>query len=130
MTHHDSRLSSGHSTLRPLGPPPPKDKKGYHWAAVLVGIVLLAALGLIAFGFFSVPGVDLVRAGGWTFAISLLIVVPAAVIVLLVSWAVVWVIRRLGARRWPGLVQALPAVLLILTLLYLLSSWLFAPPPE
>ncbi|MFD2078666.1 hypothetical protein SAMN05421678_113157 [Actinopolymorpha cephalotaxi] len=130
MTHHDSRLSSGHSTLRPLGPPLPASKKGYHWAAVLVGIVLLAAMGLIAFGFFSVPGVDLVRAGGWTFAISLLIVIPAAVVVLLLSWAVVWGIRRLGARRWPGLVQALPAVLLILFLLYLLSSWLFAPPPE
>ncbi|WP_020579014.1 hypothetical protein [Actinopolymorpha alba] len=93
-----------------------------------MGAVLLVALGLLAFGFFSVPGVDPVRAGGWYFAISLMIVVPSALVVLVLSWGVVAILRQLGARTWPAVAQALPAVALVLGLLYLLTQWLFTTP--
>jgi len=117
-------------TLSPLPPPPPRSRKGYLWTLVLVTAVWLGVLALVGFGFFTLPGVDPVRAGGWYFTISLMLITPAAVVVLVLSCGVVAILRRLGARTWPGLLQAAPSVALILTLLYLLTRWLFAGPPE
>lgn len=119
-----------HAMLSPLPPPPPRSRKGYLWTLALVTAVWLGVLGLVGFGFFSVPGVDPVRAGGWYFAIALMLITPAAVMVLVLSCGVVAILRRLGARTWPGILQAAPSVALVLGLIYLLARWLFAGPPE
>jgi hypothetical protein len=119
------RPASDHRTLRPP-PPPARSRPGYGWAAGLVGAVLIVAMFLVGFDFFGVPGVDPVRAGGWYFVISLMVLIPAAFVVLLLSWGVVAVLRATGARTWPGIVQAAPSVALVLGLLYLLVRWLFS----
>ncbi|MEQ4206370.1 hypothetical protein ABN028_08035 [Actinopolymorpha sp. B17G11] len=122
--------SSSHSagTLSPLPPPIPKGGRGYLWAMILVGALLAVTLGAVGFDFFSVPGVDPVRAGSWYFMISLMIIFPAAVTVFVMSCGVVAIMRSCGARRWPGLLQALPAVVIIVGLLLLLVRWLFSGP--
>jgi hypothetical protein len=114
--------------LSPLPPPPAASGRGYHWATALVGILTLGAVVLVGIGWFTIPGIDPVRAGAWTFALSLLIVLPAGIVVLLASLALVAILRRCGARTWPGVVQALPAVAVVLGLLYLLVRWLFSGP--
>ncbi|HZC52654.1 MAG TPA: hypothetical protein VE441_09175 [Mycobacterium sp.] len=119
--------SADRTPLRSL-PPPQKSGLGYRWAAAIVGVLLVAAMAYVGFGFFSVPGVDPVRAGGWTFLIWLLITVPSALTVLLLSWLVIAIMRRLGARRWPGVAQAVPAVLVVLLAVFLLTHWLFSGP--
>jgi hypothetical protein len=121
--------TSGDAVLNPL-PEPVPGGRGYLWATALVGTALAAVLALVAWGFFTVPGTDPVRAGGWYFAISLLIIIPAAVVVLVLSWGAIALLRRAGGRRWPGLVQALPAVALVLGLLFLLLRFLLAVPEE
>lgn len=123
----NSDLSSIPTTLRPLGPPPPKPKPGYHWAAALVGVCLVIGIVMLSVGLYSLPW-DPVRAGGWAFALSLMFLVPCAIVVLLLSWALIAVMRRVGARTWPGILQALPAVVLVLGLLVLLASWMFTNP--
>ena len=122
--------SSEYTALSRLPPPPPRSRRGYAWTTVLVGIVWLACLALVGFDFFSVPGVDPVRVGGWYFMISLMIITPAAVVLLVVSWGLVAILRQFGARTWPGILQAAPAVLAILAGLYFLVRWLFSGPPE
>jgi hypothetical protein len=124
-----STSTSDATVLNPL-PDPVPGGRGYLWAAGLVGVVLAGVLGLVAWGFFSVPGTDPVRAGGWYFAISLLIIVPAAVVVLVLSWGVIVLMRRMGARGWPGPVQATPAVALVLGLVFVLARFLLAGPEE
>jgi hypothetical protein len=95
---------------------------------ILVGALLLATLVAVGFDFFSVPGVDPVRAGSWYFMISLMIIIPAAVTVFVLSCGMVGIFRVCGARRWPGLLQALPAVVIVVGLLLLLVRWLFSGP--
>lgn len=111
-------------------PDPVPGGRGYLSAAALVGLVLAAVLGLVGWGFFTVPGTDPVRAGGWYFAIALLIIVPAALVVLVLSWGIVALVRRMGGRTLPGLVQAVPAVALVLGLLFVLLRFLLATPEE
>lgn len=122
--------SSSSADRTPLSslPSPEQSGRGYRWAAAIVGVLLVAAMAYLGLGFFSVPGVDPVRAGGWTFVISLLIIVPSAVAVLLSSWLVIAIMRRLGARQWPGVAQAVPAVLVVLVVVILLTRWLFSGP--
>jgi hypothetical protein len=117
-------------TLSPLPPPPPRSRKGYLWTLWLVTAIWVGVLALVGFGFFTLPGVDPVRAGGWYFAISLMLITPAAVVVLVLSCGVVAILRRLGARTWPGVLQAAPSVALVLTLLYVLDRWLFTGQTE
>ena len=120
--------SSGSATLSPLPPPLPTPGRGYFWAAILSGLLLIVAMADLGLNFYRVPGFDVIRAAGWHFAISLLILVPASVMIWITSCAVIGVMRRLGARHWPGLLQALPAVALVLGLLYLMIRWLFSGP--
>jgi hypothetical protein len=101
--------------------------RGYAWALGLSAVVYAAALALVGFGFYTVPG-DVVRQSGWFFTIALLFITPAAIIVALLSCAVVGIFRKAGMRYLPGIVQALPAVAIVCGLIYLLASWLFAPP--
>jgi hypothetical protein len=124
-----STSTSDRAIMNPL-PDPMPDGRGYLWAAGLVGIVLAAVLGLVGWGFFTVPGADPVRAAGWYFAISLLIIIPAALVVLVLSWGAIALIRQLGGRALPGLVQAAPPVALVLGLLFLLLRYLLAGPEE
>lgn len=124
-----STSTSDATVLNPL-PDPTPGGRGYLWAAGLVGVVLAGVLGLVAWAFFSVPGTDPVRAGGWYFAIALLIIIPAAVVVLVLSWGVIVLMRRMGLRAWPGLLQAAPAVALVLGLLFALVTFLLAGPEE
>ena len=120
--------SSPERTALSTVPRSPPRHPGYLWTAVLVGAVLACVLAVVAWGFFTVPGTDPVRAGGWYFAISLMILVPAALVVLVLSWGVVAVLRHWGAWTWPGVVQAAPAVALVYTLLYLLLRTLLTGP--
>jgi hypothetical protein len=102
--------------------------RGYLWALILSAVVYLAALALVGFGFFTVPGTDPVRQGGWFVAIALLFVTPAALVLLMLSSLFVAIFRKLGLRYLPGLVQALPAVVLVCGLIWLFVRWMFAPP--
>jgi len=89
----------------------------------------VVALVLVGADFFKVPGTDPVRAGGWYFVVALEILVPAAVVILILSLGIVALLRRaVGARVWPGVLQAAPAVALVLGLLFLVVAWLFSGP--
>jgi hypothetical protein len=123
-----SSSTHGARTLSPLPPPLPKGGRGYLWTMLLVSALLVVVLVAVGLDFFSVPGVDPVRAGSWYFMISVMIIFPAAVTVFVLSCGVVAIIRRCGGRCWPGLLQALPAVVLVVGLLLLLVRWLFSGP--
>ncbi len=118
------------TTLSPLPPPPPRSKPGYLWAAILVGAVLVVSLVVVGFGWYTIPGLDAVRASGWYFATVAFIVVPAHLLFLLMSWGVIGIFRRFGARTLPGIVQAAPAVAIVLGFVYLILRILFAGPDE
>jgi hypothetical protein len=118
------------STLTPLPPAPRPSKPGYLWASILVASVLVVSLVVVGFGWYTIPGLDAVRASGWYFATAVLIVVPAHLMILIMSWGLLAVFRKMGARTLPGVVQAVPAVLLVLALVYLVVRILFAGPDE
>jgi hypothetical protein len=104
-----------------------KEGRGYAWALALSALVWAAASVFVGFGFFTVPGRDAVRQGGWFFTIWLLMITPAGIVLALMSCAVVALFRKLGARYLPGIVQALPAVAIVCGLIFLFFRWLFAP---
>lgn len=119
---------SSSATLSPLPPSSPKSGRGYYWTTVLCAILLAIAVTIVGLDFYRIPGIDPVRAWGWHFAISLLILTPAVITIWAMSCGVVAILRSLGARRWHGLAQAVPAVAVVLTLLYFLVRWLFSGP--
>ncbi|MBM7784859.1 hypothetical protein [Tenggerimyces flavus] len=104
-----------------------KEGRGYAWAVGLSALVWAAASVLVGFGFFTVPGRDPVRQGGWFFAIWLLGITPAGIVLALLSSGVVAIFRKLGARALPGIVQALPAVAIVCGVIFLFFRWLFTP---
>lgn len=128
-------LSLGTTSVMSASPPPAQESpvrrraegRGYAWALALTVLAYVALMAFVGFGFFTVPGSDAVRQGGWFFAIGLMVITPAAIVVALLSCAVVAIIRKLGGRYLPGIVQAIPAVAVVGGLIYLMFSWLFAP---
>lgn len=104
-----------------------KEGRGYAWALILSALVYVAAAALVGFGFFTVPGRDPVRQGGWFFAILLLGITPAGIVLALLSCGVVGIFRKIGLRYLPGIVQALPAVAIVCGVIFLFFRWLFAP---
>ena len=127
MSDHDTRGTipgSAPASLSPL-PPPPKDRAGgYKWALILVGALWLWLLVATAQGWFSIFG-DPTGAAGWWFMTSLTIITPACLLVWVMSCGLVALLRRLGGRSWPALLQALPAVVLVVTTLYFLVLWIY-----
>ena len=119
-----SPMSASHA---PLTQHRRKEGRGYAWALALSALVWIAASVLVGFGFFGVPGRDLVRQGGWFFTVWLLMITPAGIVLALMSCGLVALFRKLGARYLPGVVQALPAVAIVCGLIFLFFRWLFAP---
>lgn len=116
----DGAASTPATTLSAL-PPPPSDKSGgYVWVAVYVGLVWLALLGLSTKVWLDAFGFDPARGATWSFVTSLMIVTPGCLVVALASFGVLVLLRKLGARRWPAPIQALPAVVLVLGLAWLI----------
>jgi hypothetical protein len=126
----DTAPRSVQRTLSPLPPAPRRSKPGYLWAAILVGAVLVVSLVVVGLGWYTIPGLDAVRASGWYFATVVLIVIPAHVLILVLSWGLVGIFRKLGARTLPGIVQAAPAVALVLAAIYVMLRILFSGPEE
>jgi hypothetical protein len=126
----DTSPRSTPSTLSPLPPAPRPSRPGYLWASILVASVMVVSLVVVGFGWYTIPGLDAVRASGWYFATAVLVVLPAHIMILVVSWGLVAVLRKLGARTLPGIVQAAPAVLIVLAVLYVMLRILFSGPDE
>lgn len=117
------------STLSPLPGPPAKLRRGYLWATVIVGVVYLATLALVGFGMLTIPYVDPVRSGSWFLVFALMLITPFALLLAVLSWGVVYLLRKTVADQWPGFLQALPAVLIVFGLVALVAKFLFADDP-
>lgn len=130
MTVEGGHLTSGpKNTLSPMPAPPGPVRHGYLWTNVGMGVVYVAAVVTLTWGFFDLPLYDPVGAGSWALVISLMIFLPAAIVLAILSCGVVYLLRRTIGQSWPGPLQALPAVVLVLGLTFLLLSWLFADDP-
>jgi len=130
MSIEGGHLTSGpKNTLSPLPGPPKQVRHGYRWTFIGMALVYVAAVVTVAWGFFSIPFYDPVGAGSWSLVISLMILTPAAIVLGCLSCAVVYALRRTIASRWPGPLQALPALVLVLGLTFVLLRWLFADDP-
>lgn len=117
------------STLSPLPGPPAKLRRGYLWAFILVGIAYLGALGLVGFDMLAIPYVDPVRSGSWFLVFVLMLITPFALLLAVLSCGVVAILRKTVARQWPGVLQALPAVLIVFGVVALVAKLLFADDP-
>jgi hypothetical protein len=131
MSGQSSASSTGQvkSTLSPLPGPPAKLRRGYLWANILVGVAYVATLGLVAFDMLVIPYVDPVRSGSWFLVFALMLITPFALLLAVLSCGVVLLLRKTVAGQWPGILQALPAVLIVFGLVALVAKLLFADDP-
>lgn len=130
MPVEGGHMTSGpKNTLSPMPGPPSPVHHGYLWTNIGVGLVYVVAVIAVAWGFFAIPLYDPVGAGSWALVIALMIFAPAAIVLATLCCAVVYLLRRTIASGWPGPLQALPALVLVLGLTFLLFRWLFADDP-
>ncbi|WP_460518709.1 hypothetical protein [Flindersiella endophytica] len=118
------------STLSPLPGPPAKLRRGYLWAIILVGVAYLGALALVGFDMLAIPYVDPVRSGSWFLVFVLMLITPFALLLAVLSCGVVAILRKTVAGQWPGILQALPAVLIVFGIVALVAKLLFADDPS
>jgi hypothetical protein len=118
------------STLSPLPGPPAKLRRGYLWSNLIVGFAYLVAMALVAFNMLSIPYVDPVRSGSWFLVFALMLITPFALLIGVLSCGVVLILRRTVAHSWPGILQALPAVIIVFGLVALVVKLLFADDPS
>jgi hypothetical protein len=135
MSGQSGAQSAGHAgqlknTLRPLPGPPAKLRRGYLWSNLIVGFVYLVAITLVAFNMLSVPYVDPVRSGSWFLVFALMLITPFALLIGVLSCGVVFILRRTVAQNWPGILQALPAVIIVFGVVALVVRLLFADDPS
>lgn len=118
------------ATLSPLPGPPAKLRRGYLWSNLIVGFAYVVAIALVAFNMLSIPYVDPVRSGSWFLVFALMLITPFALLIGVLSCGVVFILRRTIAHSWPGILQALPAVIIVFGVVALVVSVLFADDPS
>ena len=113
------------TTLSPLPPPPVDRSGGYGWAVAMIGGVVAIVLVTTGYGWFTLPGFGPTAGAGWWLYTSLLITLPAGLLLSVLACAGVAAVRRVGGRRWPAPLQALLPVLLVLGVVFLLVHSFF-----
>lgn len=109
------------TTLSPLPPPPVDRPGGYRWAIGIVGAVVAVVLVATGYGWLTLPGFGPTAGVGWWLYTSLMVTIPAGVLIGVLACAGVVLLRRAGGRRWPGPLQGLLPVLVVFGLVALLA---------